>query len=155
MWNPSVRIEHISQLPLWVVHLALKLFSPVLKHCRILVHLNNIEMVRDYNHQGGMRPVNSKTPYVSPHMVTKSLDRMEKCCSKSAVMAAHKPKIMVSVPRSVAPGLWFSTVVLLSRARQPARQADTLNHDWPQCLLYSFSPVPIMMSVVQNSAIKP
>lgn len=170
VWSPRERLQHINVLELRAVRLALRHFFPALRGKHVLVRSDNTSTVYHINHQGGTRSRHSLTEaqklllWALPRLQSVRavhLPGMQNCAAD--LLSRQKPppgewRLNPEVVRKIwqlygvaqidlfATKLtthcpeWFS----LSEPDSPLGQ-DALAHPWPDCLLYAFPPLPLLL----------
>lgn len=180
VWSPRERFQHINVLELRAVRLALMHFLPALTGKHVLVRSDNTSTVYHINHQGGTRSIHSLTEarklllWALPRLRSVRavhLPGVENCAAD--LLSRQRPppgewrlnpevvrmiwgrfgvaQVDLFASRSTTHCLqWFS----LSEPDSPLGQ-DALAHPWPDCLLYAFPPLPLLMltlhRVIQSS----
>ncbi|XP_029441848.1 LOW QUALITY PROTEIN: uncharacterized protein LOC115081559 [Rhinatrema bivittatum] len=170
VWSPQERLQHINVLELRAVRLALKHFLPALRGRHVLVRSDNTSTVYHINHQGGTRSNHSLAE--TRKLLLWALPRLQSVRavhlpgvqnSAADLLSRQKPPpgewrlnpivvqmiwqkygvaevdLFASSTSTHCPR-WYS----LSEPDSPLGQ-DALAHPWPDCLLYAFPPLPLLM----------
>lgn len=177
VWSARETCLHINVLELRAVRLALKHFFPALRGKHVLVRSDNTSTVYHINHQGGTRSLRSLTE--ARKLLLWAFTRLQSVraihlpgvqnCAADLLSRQKPPpgewrlnpvvvqmiwerngvaQVDLFASRSTTHCLqWFS----LSEPDSPLGQ-DALAHPWPDCLLYAFPPLPLLMTTLHRIA---
>lgn len=174
-WSPRDRAEHINVLELRAVHLALQHFLPHLRGKHVLVQTDNTSTVYHINHQGGTR--SARLLFVSRQLLTWAAPRLSTL--RAVYLPGNRNQVADFLSRqSPLPGEWSIHPEVVQRIWGVFGQAevdlfaseesthcplwfsltrvpgplgwDALAHQWPQCLLYAFPPLPLIWPTLRR-----
>lgn len=174
-WTPIQATEHINLLELRAVFLALKYFMPVLAGRHVLVRSDNTSTVFHLNHQGGTRSRRSLRltheilTWCQPRLASLRAAHIPGVCNQTADALSRDqvhpgewrlhPDVVQEIwlrfgraevdlfasERTTHCRLWFTRTEVSSPLGQ-----DALSHEWPDCLLYAFPPIPLLWETLHR-----
>lgn len=174
-WSSTERSEHINVLELRAVRRALQHFLPCLRGKHILVRTDNTSVVYHINHQGGVR--SAQLLAESQALLVWAAPRLSSL--RAMYLPGDCNQIADSLSRwSPSPGEWSLHPEVVRKIWDLFGQAevdlfasevsthcplwyslhgvpgplgrDALAHQWPQCLLYAFPPLPLIWPTLQR-----
>lgn len=168
-WEPELRSQHINLLELLAVWLTLRHFKDNLKGRHVLIRTDNTSVVFFINHQGGTRSgqclalTQKLLVWADKHLLSLRAAHIAGVtnCTADALSRRGLRAGDWCLNKEVAQMLWttYGTADVDLFATQQSSQCpswfaetaepgslgqDALAHDWPNCLLYAFPPLPLI-----------